>query len=225
MKASPRDSCSSCASARTCQIQPLNTTSARSSAGCDLIICGSVSYFKRIDAHPMGNSEMLSLAAVISNVVSWVQANRGRPFSKQGRKKQVRSQYETVAANEALALEQCSCPFRTKGNIAFEYTTCPFRFWSASSAVLGGTPAQMKRAPMLRAPYVSLTGAELEVKMDFQTALSAPAGRCSAALNFFRFAAASSACCRVGTTIQLASSLGVCQNSMQRHGISKIPSG
>ena len=49
----------------------------------------------------------------------------------------------------------------------------------------------MKRAPMDRAPYVSLTGALLEVKMEAYTLVLAPAGMWSIALYFFRCACSS----------------------------------
>jgi hypothetical protein len=49
----------------------------------------------------------------------------------------------------------------------------------------------MKRAPIDRAPYVSLTGALLEVKMDAYTLVLAPAGMWSMALYFFRCACSS----------------------------------
>lgn len=51
--------------------------------------------------------------------------------------------------------------------------------------------AQRYRAPIDRAPYVSLPGPLLDVKMEAHTFLSAPSGACSAALNFFRWAVSS----------------------------------
>jgi hypothetical protein len=49
----------------------------------------------------------------------------------------------------------------------------------------------MKRAPIDRAPYVSLTGLLLEVKMEAYTLVFAPAGMWSQALYFFRCACSS----------------------------------